>query len=262
MNRFLAKLGSLIEIQVLIFFAAFPVLSAWGMSSSLWSIVGNCLFFPCIVIFLFCSIIFLLVLPIPLLASGMGSVMSVIVAIWRWCLDCTLGEGLYAVPWHGYVFGATLFCCFLGALHIQHGSRWQRVVCLALVYGAFFYGGQVFLASKKEQLWCSGASLSIYMRQGAVWAIDTGQRRQTRHLDSWAQYRVPELLARSWGRLYIDVYKVVRLTDSVKKTVSALCKRRLIKTVYICRNQKAQEKAHLSELCAYAEQAGATVFIE
>jgi hypothetical protein len=261
-NRFLQQLRSVVEIQLLIFFASVPVLAAWGMPLSVWSILGNCLFAPIFALFLFVSMLLIICMPIPLLASGIGYLLNWLVYTWKWLLALRLPGSFFALPWIGYVLAAVLFSVFVISLHLLHISNVRRFCYCFLVYVAIYLVFGLVSLPQSASISCGGARLVLSKIDNQLCLIDNGMRRQTRGLASWTQYRLSEFLARTFGCVRIDTYRITRLTPSAVNTFSALCQRSMVKRIVIQRAKNTIEERLQQRIITDAADAGVIVVYE
>lgn len=244
MNGFFSKIFTVFSLQIFILLVSLPVLVAWGLPFVGLAVVGNLLFIPFIMLFLFLSIIFFIVLPIPGFSFLLGRAIELLVFVWNMALQIPQRFLYRAIPFYGYFPFALLFCCVLLLLHFKIHRRVRFFVftgfCLFLFFSSFF--SSLFIQGKRFYVACGSEQLCCFISRDGTCLIDHGGRRRTGALSRWAQYRLPAFLAQNLGTTCIDTYKTTKLTQSVCQTIFALAEEGMVGAVCVCNSEKQDQR--------------------
>jgi hypothetical protein len=237
---------------------------SWGLPVSVLSPLGNALFSPFIVLFLALS-----------MGISGAEMMHIPHQLLDLCLEGTAGlwfkimqlapPGLLLIL-HRPPFLLAL-CAPLGTILIMHSRMirglWRKLGSLCALFALLTAIFALLPPDSKLVVPCVGKRLTIYRNtDGSLIAFDPGCAPRSAGVESWLSFTLLPQLSIHFGRQQIDRYVCRRLTPAAAILLTALCKKRVIRTLClppVKRGTSKKDKKMREELIALARMEGVVV---
>lgn len=190
-------------LQLFLSLVSFPILISWGLPFSLLSPIGNCIFSPFIIIFLFFSSLFSFFTLIGIPTYWISWCLNSISSVWLYLLTIPLP--------HGIIFGCgtlpiiILLCVPFGAFFIVYHTRNNPLKTFIGLLGlcACIIGLSRLFQTEKNYYTVAYRKqyIHIFNNQKDTLIIDPGIRGQIHSIIPWVHYTLLPTLIKSGNKL-------------------------------------------------------------
>lgn len=234
-HNFSVWLLQFIQLQLFITLFSLPILIAWGLPLSILSPVGNLIFSPILVLFLFlsCLIFFCEIFFIP--NGSLIYLLETISSWWIKILDIPDKRWLIGFHQPSTLILIALPCLtFFILMHKKTSSLNRSIACFfALLIGLTIYAN---LSQKKNNHYtidCNNGTIHILQKSNTITVVDPGYIGSRASSSSWAQYTLVPYIIKETGKTTIDHLVLLRPGTFLFETIAQLTRCITIKNIYI-----------------------------
>jgi hypothetical protein len=225
-----------IRLQLFITLISLPILSAWGISFSLMSPVGNLIFTPWITVFLLISSLIFFTDLVGIPNGLLITLLDYVTTWWLWITSWGQPSWLVGIPRSLFVFfcllalAAIIITIHKKVTHVIHYIAGYGILVIIATGTLYFYHRST---SVHTTLPYARKHLTLLKKNSRVCLIDHGALGGKLSPDSWIQYTLLSTLNKECGTTTID--HVIALKPSIMtfKALTLLAENALIKKLYL-----------------------------
>jgi len=224
-----------IYVQLYLSLMSSPILIYWGLPVSIASPLGNILFNPFLVVFLFFSslLFFTELLHVP------NTLCAMLLNYCTQCMDYSSSFGCqewlvgFAKPFILLLWLIPILTLFV--IHYRYNRKsWRGVISLCVLSVAISIALMYTNATKQVQaIPCNNGSLTLICNQSKTMLIDPGYLGSRTASASYVQYTLVPSIIKSAGTLTIDALIILKLTMTTLQAIAAMSQRMTIHTIYV-----------------------------
>lgn len=225
----------MLSIQLFVTLISLPVLIAWGLPLSLFSILGNMLFSPILTMYIFvCSLLFLCAL-CNITCAPLNQALDLLSSAWLTILNYipdTAHVGFAQPP--AFVL-ASLGIATLLILHAKQLSKKNKCILYGLLFAIALGASELYqkTAHTLIDIPCFNGSVHFIVTHGTTTVVDTGYMGQRISAPSWAEYTLLPAITKQTGHTHIDQIITLCPNRFTLTALETLCKKNVVKKIYL-----------------------------
>jgi len=231
-NRWLMRT---IYIQLYLSLMSSPILIYWGLPVSLAAPIGNILFNPLLVVFLFFSslLFFTELLHIP--NSLFALILNYCTRFMDYCAGFGSREWLIGFARPMVILLLLIPIATLLVIHYRYNRKsWRGVFALFFVSIAISVGLMYSTATKQlQEIFCNGGSLTLISTKSHTILIDPGFLGSRISSSSYVQYTLVPSIIKSAGTMTVDVLVILKINMATVAAIATMCQFITIHTIYL-----------------------------
>lgn len=248
-RNIMTRLLFFVQLQLFMSLLSLPILIAWGLPISGMALIGNLIFSPFLMFFLFLSSLIFFFELCSLPNNFLIKTLDWFTRCWSWCIECGNSQWLigFAKPslW-------ILLAIVAGSFIILHCKKITkpitRIVCFVIV--TIFIVITLKWNCQKEcvirQIGCNNGFVTVVKTPSTLTVIDPGVLGK-RVNSSWVEYTLAKELVEQFGTMKIDVLIFTRPTILTLDCAAQICRLMNVSSLYLVTWQGESDKRLLQK---------------
>jgi len=212
-----------LELQLLITVVMLPILIAWGLPTSIMTIVGNLIFGQFLTAFIFVSAILFTCDLLGIPNSFVVIVLEWITNIWHYFLS--FGSPHWLVGYPSFIFPISCLLAIAACtMYLQKKySQNQRVLFLIILCACIPAIALIFQKPCTSTTILQGKQkFHIIKKDGLIYAFDCGALGARPSSQSWIEYTLTPTMIKTMGATHIDILVLCKSNSRTKDAAKAL----------------------------------------
>jgi hypothetical protein len=221
-----------LQLQLYVTYATWPLLLWWGLPISLLSPLGNIIFAPLLIAFLFLSsslfICYLCSIPHTLLISALELLSNLWLSLTSWCSFPSLLITFATPPWWLLIFFPAI-----ALMLIIHPTLRNPLRSIFAFIIAFFLTSCLLTLYTPTSIPSLTKSMHITRHDRKTMIVIDSQTHRRLPTFSWIRYQLPPLLITATGSSTIHTLVVTKMTPAVHALVHHICSYLSVETLVV-----------------------------